>query len=268
MELRKPTVHGRYIRMLLYGANRVGKSVFAGSAVEVYPTLFLEIDEGGSDSLVRFGYEPDVLRVTGVKDLNEVFWELKSGDWAGRYGVVVFDGMTELAKRAMDTVLGVGPSAEGQNFLSSDKMPGRREWGVTTEQMRKVVRYFTDLPLHIIWVAQERTFTDPATGAAVRIGPALNPALADDLANYSKLICYMMAREDKGSGALRRYLVMSPFELNGVPVVAGHRMGLKDEVRYLVDPVFKDIHNLVLLEREEEAQKAPLKKKQLVRAAP
>lgn len=277
--LRKPTVQGRFLRWVIYGPNRTGKSVLAGSACVLFPTLFLEVDEGGSDSLIRFGYQPDVLRITKIADLNDVFWGIKEGTLTSSsgepFGVVIFDGVTELAKRAMDTILGVEPDGlkPSASFLDSNKFPQKQQWGITTEQMRKVIRYFNDLPVHLIWTAQDRTFTDPSTGAAVRIGPALNPALSDDLCNYSKIISYFYAQASKEDGVLHRYLVIAPAEMNGIPVIAGHRMGIADEVSYLVDPTFKDVFDLVLLERERELEVAtthvetPMRKRRLTRVS-
>ena len=258
--LRKPTVQGRYLRWVIYGPNRVGKSVLAGSAAAILPTLFVEVDEGGSDSLIAFGYEPDVIRITGIKDLNDIFWGLREGTLVSKvqpgrpFQVAIFDGATELAKRAMDTILELGPEKlrPQTGFLDSTKFPQKREWGITTEQMRKVIRYFNDLPIHLIWTAQDRTFTDPVSGAAIRIGPALNPALSDDLCNYSKIISYMYAKAGKEDGVIHRYLILGPADLNGVPVVAGHRMGLPEDVTYMIDPTFQDIYDLILTEQDFE----------------
>jgi hypothetical protein len=268
-KLHKPTVQGRFVRMTVYGPNRVGKSTFAGSAAEVFSTLYLETNEGGSDSLVRFGYKPDVLRITDIKELNDVFWGLYSGELKSSEGnlfeAIVFDDVGELQKRTMDTLMGVSPSAGGaRQFIETGKdakFPQRREWGVTTELMRKVIRYFNDLPMHLIWTAQDRMFTDPKNGNVIRIGPDLSPALSADLSNASKIIGYMMAKVDQETEEVHRYLVVSTAELNGVPVVAGQRMGLREEIKMFVDPTFKDIYEAVLTERAEEVQQTSSKRR-------
>jgi hypothetical protein len=213
--------------------------VLAGSAAAIMPTLFCEIDPRGSDSLVGFGYEPDVVEIKKPADLEEVFWGIykRSADYK-RYKCLVIDGVGELAKRGMDIAMKSGPLKE-TDFLSSERFPQRREWGVMTENMRKVIRYMSDLPVHLIWTTTDRTFTD-AKGNVLRIGPSLNPGLVDDLCNACTMIGYMHL----GKGA-SRYLILGPCEINDTPVTTGNRLGLGPEFESIKNPTFEKIMQAV-----------------------
>jgi hypothetical protein len=243
IKLRKPGTKEKKISLLIYGPNRVGKSTLAGSAAELFPTLFLECDEGGSDSLTNLHYQPDVTRVKELKKLNDIFWGLKSGELVSSSGdpfqVVVFDGIGELMKRALDVILS---KKVLKVDLNSDQPPVLRDWGLATAQMRKVVRYFSDLPLHLIYTTVEKQI-NTKEGNPVRIGPSMSPSLSEDVCNASKIIGYMTGRG--GKNGYHRFLIAGPYDLDGIPVVSGHRIGLNSEFSYWKDPTFKSIYDTV-----------------------
>ena len=148
------------VNMLIYGEPGVGKTILAGSASEIEamgPVLFIDI-EGGTMSLRNKFPDVDVVRVSSWADMLMVYNDLQSSD---KYRTVVLDSLTEIQKFSMYHIM--------KDLLESDPdrdpdVPGLREWGKNSEQVRRFVRAFRDLPVNTIFTALAATDKDPKTG--------------------------------------------------------------------------------------------------------
>jgi hypothetical protein len=180
-----------WFNMLVYGNSGVGKTLLCGSAQavpEMNPVLFVDV-EGGTLTLRTQYSDVEVVRVNSFKDIQRVYSELYDGK--SGYKTVVLDSLTEMQKFSM---YGIMEDLQART-LGSDKefdpdIPGIREWGKNTEQIRKMVRAFRDLPLNVLFTALEMTDRDPKTGK-VTVKPSLSGKLSNEVAGFVDQVFYL-----------------------------------------------------------------------------
>jgi hypothetical protein len=182
----------RRVKLLIYGDSGIGKTVFAGSATDV-PEMrdVLVIDaEGGTESLVRTYPGCDVVRVRRMKEIWPIYDELHRGTHS--YGTVVLDSLSEFQKYDLYEILETG-SQERPGKVDPD-VAGIREWGVTLEHMRKLVRLFRDLPMNTIYTALVNYMKDPRTGMYIK-NPGLQGRAAAELPAFPDIVLYYFTKE-------------------------------------------------------------------------
>lgn len=159
-----------YVKILVYGRNGKGKTRFAATAPK---PLVIDINEKGTRS-VRNYKDVDVLPVSKWPDIVYAYWMLREGDH--RYESVVIDTLTAMQHLCMRHVLGEEADRDPHK---DPNMPSRREWGKLAELMKPLILQFRNLPMHVIFTAQERVTSDSEGGdddaAAVEHVPDLSP---------------------------------------------------------------------------------------------
>lgn len=216
------------VKMLVYGQPGVGKTYFSSSAPKA---LFVDV-EGGTLSIKNAGRNIDIVKVNKFADIFQIHKFLMSGQH--NYQTVIVDSLTELQKKSLD---GIIEEAYRKDPLKRDPdIAELRDWSKNTAQLRKAVRYFRDLPMHVIFTALEKEVKDEQTGA-LRVGPDLTPKLQSDVAGYLDIIAHMSARE-KEDGILRQML----FQPTG-KYMAKDRSGKLGKV--LKNPTFPMILDLI-----------------------
>lgn len=176
-----------YINLLVYGDPGVGKTVLAGSACAVEamsPVVFIDI-EGGTFSLRSLFPQADVLRVPSWKGMQSVYNELY--DMKHGYKTVVLDSLSEIQKFSMYNIM---TDVTKKDSDRDPDVPGMREWGKNTEQIRKMVRGFRDLPLNTFFTALARYDKDEKSGL-IKASPALSGKLANEVGGYVDILLYM-----------------------------------------------------------------------------
>lgn len=165
------------LKVLLYGANRTGKTTLACQFTK--PLLLITFEQtatGGAES---------IRRVDGVEVLQEgVHFHGRQGtlDLIGElaaspqsYATVVVDGATAVEDMCLRDVRGV------------DKLPNQNSWGEVTgdqyrarsEMTRDVLQPFVDLPMDTIIIAQEKDHNPPReerVTASGKVSPDMRPA--------------------------------------------------------------------------------------------
>lgn len=177
----------RVLNILVYGDPGVGKTVFAASACEVEamsPVLVIDV-EGGDLSLVRQHPGVDVVRVKSFEQFNGLYAALRTGDHG--YKTVVLDSISEIQKFGMYYVM--------KKVLLEDPdrdpdLPGIGEWGKNTEQIRKLVRAFRDLPCNTIITALAQNELSES-GAVRKTKPLLSNKLSIELPGFFDVVGYM-----------------------------------------------------------------------------
>lgn len=131
--------------------------------------------------------------------LDDLQWELRESLLANpdEFIGVHFDSMTEIVSKLVEQ------TNDGEIERQIRKRQRRGEdtedlskfridlssWGVVTEQVRRLIRHYRDLPLHMGWSALERRDVDQNSGA-VTWGPRVNPGLQGDLMAYVPLVLH------------------------------------------------------------------------------
>ena len=190
------------INMLIYGEPGVGKTVLAGSASVVEgmgPVLFIDV-EGGTMSLRNKYPDVDVVRVSSWQDMVNVYNDLVGND---KYKTIVLDSLTEIQKFSMYNIM--KDLVQGDPDRDPD-VPGLREWGKNSEQVRRFVRAFRDLPVNTIFTALSAVDKDQKTGATIH-RPGLSGKLSAEVAGFLDIVCYMYIKVVDGD--VKRLLLTS-----------------------------------------------------------
>lgn len=182
-----------FMNILIYGNPGVGKTVFAASACEVAnmsPVLIIDV-EGGTMSLQRTHPSVSVVRIKNFADFNQLYADLR----AGKHGfkTIVLDSISEIQKFGMYSAMA---KALQDNPERDPDLPGIGEWGKNTEQIRKLVRAFRDLPTNCIVTALEANDKTPE-GVIRRTYPNLSNKLALELPGFFDVVGYMYIKEKR-----------------------------------------------------------------------
>lgn len=231
LKIEKAIDRAPFLNMLIYGDSGIGKTVLCGSASVVEamsPVLFLDV-EGGVEPLRTMYPDVDVVRIKKVKDLVSAYQGL-----AGKhpYKTVVIDSLTELQKLYMGEIM--------VNVVKEDSdrdpdVPGMYEWNKNTEQVRKLVRAYRDLPVNTIFTAlAEQRKIDNLTKTV----PSFSNKLIGEIPAIVDLVLYFYTKM-KGQNEILRFLLTQKTE----KIVAKDRT---TKLPVLVEePTFTDLHNLI-----------------------
>ena len=201
LRIVKAAERAPFINMLVYGNSGMGKTRLGGSA-DAVPSMrkVLIVDvEGGTLTLTHSHPNVDIVRVETWKEMQAVYDELYAGNTG--YNTVVLDSLTEIQKFNMYDVMS---DLKRQNPERSVDVPSMREWGINLEQMRKFVRAFRDMPVNTIFTALAKEEKNAKTGM-VHKKPSLSGKLADEVAAFLDIVCYMYVKEIDGE--MRRMLL-------------------------------------------------------------
>ena len=105
-------------------------------------------------------HAPDTVDFSGFEMLQQIFSFLARGDH--KYKTVVVDSLSELVKFNLDYIITKKRGEGGKNKDEDDVY--LEDYGTMTKQMRRIVRMFRDLPMHVIF-----TCHDAPTGKEGRV---------------------------------------------------------------------------------------------------
>ncbi len=127
-------------KILLYGRSGTGKTHVVGTAPK--PLLLIDPKEKGTDTIrARPGVK--VIRIDSWQDFEDVYWYLSEAKHP--FVTVAVDTVTQLQELAMKAVLGEEPTNVSQ-----------RGWGRIASLMKTWIINYRDLPLNVIFTAQDR----------------------------------------------------------------------------------------------------------------
>lgn len=207
MEIRKPSER-QFAKCLIFAPAGAGKTVFLGSAQEddrTFPMLLLDF-EGGTESLA--GLDIDTIPIRSWDDYNEAYESIANGD------VVEYEG--EEYDFSQYNSLGIDSISETHKFALLEILrkegPGRRnpdlieqgDYGTASTQMRRLLREFRDLPMHVFFVAHAKETEIPREGR-VRV-PDLAGQMAEEVAGLVSAAGYLAQFEEDGE--LHRTLLL------------------------------------------------------------
>jgi hypothetical protein len=165
------------IKMLVYGASGVGKTVFGASAPS---PIFLNA-EGGMLSVADRNI--DRINIETFQDLRDAFDFLKAGQH--KYQTVIIDSLTEIQKKSMDGILA----------KSGNEKPLIGDWGTNIEEVRKISRYFRDLQMNVILIALEQIEKDEISGQTMRAPALQGKSLPQEVMGFYDIVGHMSVQE-------------------------------------------------------------------------
>jgi hypothetical protein len=187
----------RYLKALIFSPPGHGKTWLAGTAQDdprTSPCLFIDF-EGGTDTLV--GRDIDVVRIRDWKDYQEAFQIAQSG----RYRSCVVDSLGETQLFALTTILG-----NNKVKRYDDDLLTQQDYGIALVQMRRFVRQWRDLDLHIIMTALARDAIDAREGSIVV--PKFAGQFTEDAGAMMSVVAYLALTTDDKTKQTRRVLLL------------------------------------------------------------
>lgn len=142
---RPSAIEERPPRILVYGRNKKGKSHFCATA----PDVLIVDPEHGTDRLKKL--DPNVWPITEWAEMDEVYKFLKLGKHP--YKWVALDPTTRIHNLSLTFVRSL---AAERSLDERPKLIEKRHYGQAGELTKDMVWNFHQLPLGIIYTAQER----------------------------------------------------------------------------------------------------------------
>lgn len=140
-----------HLKILVYGQNGSEKTRFAATAPNV---VILDINEKGTKSARQFT-GAKVFPVKKFEDITFFYWYLRAGNH--KFQSVAIDNLTTLQAMGMSHVL---KEAGDRDPNKDPKLASQRDWGKLTEVLKGLVLQYRNLPMHVIFIAQERLVGD------------------------------------------------------------------------------------------------------------
>ena len=187
----------------IYGKGGTGKTTLVGTM----PGKGLVIDvpqiEGGTFVLEDHADRIDVVPVTTWSEINPIYWflakEKHDYQWVAIDSITAF---TELAKRQ---------TIKERDLDADPHTISLQEWGKIGRLLAELIYQFRVLPIHTIWIAQERKFGGMDDVGDGTIGPDVSPAALQSLLP-SMLLVGRLSVEHSIDGNWERHLRIGPSE--------------------------------------------------------
>lgn len=203
----------RFVKALIFSPSGHGKTHMLGTAQDderTAPMLLLDF-EGGDETLA--GLDIDVAPIRSWDDYSEAYEVLSGDDHSELEG-------SSLAKGERYKSVGIDSISETHVWallsIVERKGPSRREpdlveqgdYGIATTQMRRLLREFRDLPLHVFYTAHAKEIEERGVGK-VKV-PAMAGQMAEEVVGIMSLVGYLATFADE-EGGLGRSLILQNY---------------------------------------------------------
>lgn len=159
-----------WLKVLIYWPSGSGKTVFAWTAKDA---LFLSAERW---LLSIKDTSPEYIDIKTFEDLQKAFIYLSK--WGHKYKTVIIDSITEINEIIKSEI----EKRNGHFMAKSD-------WWELQNKIEDVLHAFHDLPMHVIFIAQEQSEKDE--DKTTRILPSLNWKTSTKVASLMDVVAYM-----------------------------------------------------------------------------
>jgi hypothetical protein len=194
-------VEQRHVKCMVFGPWGSGKTWFLGSASldeRTAPLLYLDF-EGGDLTLDGMPGEGDTwvrFPVRDWKDYNEAYEEAGSG----KYRSAGIDSLSETHVGALLIIL-----EENAGRRRDDDALEIQDYGKALIQMRKFVRHWRDLPIHVFMSSHAKDEARPRAGLVTV--PSLPGKAAIEIPGMLDVVAYLSEAVDEDDKAMRTLLL-------------------------------------------------------------
>lgn len=202
LDIRKARDIEHHRSFVFYGRSGTGKTTLA--ATFPLPALLIDINDRGTDSISDT--EVDVAQIDKWETFDDLYWQLKSGEL--QYKTVIIDTVSGLQELAIRDI--VGEPKEGKNVGDWGTMT-KQQWGTVAGVMKSMITRFRDLPMDVVFLAQDRAFNfeeEEGETAANMIMPEVGPQLMPSVAKHLNAAVFVI-----GNTYIRQRIVEK--EVNG-----------------------------------------------------
>jgi len=205
-----------HMRLIVYSSPGHGKTTLIGSAIgdeRFEPILLLDFDAGVSSILSKCreieiselgspeGGKIDVIAMTAWSDYDEVYQYLQ--DHPDVYRTVAIDSLSETNYLCLQACLDEAVQrARATNRVRDTDIPEQQDYQRDAIRMRRLVRFFRDLGLHIIMTAHK------AETEGGKLLPLFIGRLREELPALVETVGYLAIEEVEGE--IERVLITAP----------------------------------------------------------
>lgn len=181
------------IRGVWYGDPGTRKTTGIATMAELGPVLYIDTEQGLKHRPLEAHGVPTAnirpVRDASYTHMEDLIAKLRAEVDAGTLDIVgvVLDSITAATSYLLqDLVAAQVRKAQRSGQERQAWKIFRDDYGDMTAQMRNIYRGFRDLPVHLAIAAHTRRDQDEE--GSVRVGPAVGPALQNDLIGYSDIV--------------------------------------------------------------------------------
>lgn len=195
---KPPEESVEWFNLLVYGDPGAGKTRLMGTAgadPRTGPIIIADI-EGGVITLRKM---PGifVVQIRTMTEFENLINKLHNTPKDKRPRTLGIDGITELQKLDMGTVMREAKlKAKNPENVDID-VPSPREWGKSGERLRRILRAARDLEMHTIFTALEAQETDQQTDVT-RYYPSIPGKLKNELSGFFDVVGRLEAKNVPG----------------------------------------------------------------------
>ncbi len=169
----------RHRSYVFHGRSGTGKTTISGTFPK--PILHLDIGDQGTDSISDYGEDIKVLDINAWDDFEFAYWWLVKNPKA--YKTVTLDTITQLQQFAIVKILADANKATDK--AGEWGAMTKKDWGAVASLMKCWITNMRNLPMEVVFLAQERVSEtetdDPEVMLDPEVGPRLSPSIAAHL---------------------------------------------------------------------------------------
>jgi len=231
---------------VIYGLPGTGKTTLFSTWPK--PLLLLDMNDKGTDSISDVK-GVDVAQIESPDDIEAVYWMLKK-DNKKKYKSVGIDTTTQAQQLYIEETTGDRDAGRWGSMT-------RRQFGDVAASLKKMVTDYRDLPMNVVFLAQQRTVNldeegDVSDEISPEIGPALMPSIATHLNASVSIICQTFIRKHttyKGEGKKKIARTRMEYCLyvgpNPVRITKIRKPKSVVLPSFLVNPTYEDLIDIV-----------------------
>ena len=181
--------------LCIYGKGGTGKTTLIGTMPGKGLIIDTQQHEGGTFVLEREAERIEIFPLLDWDTIEGLYWGLQKG--GHNYDWVAIDSITGLTKMAIKKVV------RDRGLDVDPAMISQQDWGKVGQLLSEVIGRFRTLSIHVLWIAQERTYGSDNEPKV--LGPDTSPAARSALIP-PLLMCGRLSVVYNMDGTIERHL--------------------------------------------------------------